>query len=393
MTSLISARRAAEDFARVVDGAQQDVADRYADLTATVELLRRQETPAARPEFVSDLRAQLMAAADTLLVRADDGARSEAAQVVTFRPGRHQRRLAAAAAAFVIVGGTAGVAAAAESALPGDPLYPIKRGIESAQVSLNTSDAAKGHDLVDQANTRLDEVDGLVRGGDSASQITHTLASFKRSVASGSDLLFVAYQRDADGSDLARLRGTFADQGTRLQDLARRAPAATQSDFRAAGALLADLDQQARVLCGNCGPDNGATDFTNLSSAPALESLLSEPADVAVAQQQKELTQSLADKAAEIAANTPKVTTGTAGGVDSSTTRDGSGEVLPGVSVPALPTQGGGAVTTTVTGVTGTVEGLLDTVGSATGLTPVTDTVNGTLDAVTQLLLGQQAGQ
>ena len=55
MTSLISARRAAEDFARVVDGSQQDVADRYADLTATVDLLRRQEMPAARPEFVADL--------------------------------------------------------------------------------------------------------------------------------------------------------------------------------------------------------------------------------------------------------------------------------------------------------------------------------------------------
>ncbi len=44
MTPLISARRAAEDFARVVDGTRQDVADRYADLTATVDLLARART-------------------------------------------------------------------------------------------------------------------------------------------------------------------------------------------------------------------------------------------------------------------------------------------------------------------------------------------------------------
>ena len=193
MTSLISARRAAEDFARVVDGTQQDVADRYADLTATVDLLRRQESPAARPEFVADLRTQLMSAADTLLVPVDDRESGfDTGTVVPLRPGRHPRRLAVAAAAFVVVGGTAGVAAAAEGSLPGDPLYPIKRGIESAQVSLNTSDAAKGRDLIGQANTRLDEVDGLVGAGDSTSQISHTLASFKRSESDGADLLFVA---------------------------------------------------------------------------------------------------------------------------------------------------------------------------------------------------------
>jgi hypothetical protein len=379
MTPLISARRAAEDFARVVDGSDQDAAARYADLTATVDLLRRQDVPAARPEFVADLRTRLMAAADTLLVPAE---RESATVVPLRRPGRHQRRLGVAAAALVIVGGSAGVAAAAESALPGDPLYPIKRGIESAQVSLNSSDTAKGHDLVNQASTRLDEIDGLMSDGDATSQITHTLASFKRSVARGSDLLFVAHQRD--GSDLAGLRSTFLEQSAQLKSLAQQAPPTTQPDFDSAAALVADLDQQARVLCGNCGPDTGAVDFTNLSSAPALQSLLTQPAAAAAADHAKSQTKTLAEKAAEIAANTPKPTPGT---VDDSTTRDGSD--TPGVSVPTLPTQDG-SLKTTVTTVTGGVEGLLDTVGESTGgiLTPVTDTVNNTLDALTELLLG-----
>jgi hypothetical protein len=381
MTPLISARRAAEDFARVVDGSQTDVADRYAELTATVDLLRRQDSPVARPDFVADLRSQLMAAADTLLVPAEP----ELASVITIRPGRHQRRLAAAAAAFVVVGGTAGVAAAAENALPGDPLYPIKRGIESAQISLNSSDAAKGHDLISQAGTRLDEIDALMGNGDATSQITHTLASYQRTAANGADLLFVAYQRNGNVDDLASLRTALVDQSAQLTSLAAQAPPTTQPGFRSASSLLADLDQQARVLCGNCGPDTGATDFTNLSSAPALQSLLSQPAKAAAAAEAKAQTKSLADKAAEIAANTPKPDPAT---LDGATTRDGSGTVA-GVTVPQLPTQDG-SLKTTVTTVTGGVEGLLDTVGTSTGgiLTPVTDTVNDTLDALTTLLLG-----
>jgi hypothetical protein len=390
MTSLISARRAAEDFARVVDGSQQDVADRYADLTATVDLLRRQEDPAARPEFVADLRAQLMTAADTLLVPVDERPTSrETGTVVPLR--RHQRRLAAAAAAFVVVGGTAGVAAAAEGSLPGDPLYPIKRGIESAQVSLNTSDVARGQDLIAQANTRLAEIEGLVGQGDRTTQISDTLGSFQRSLASGADLLFVAYQRDPGSSDLGRLRDTFSQQHERLTQLADQAPATTQPDFRSATDLLAGLEQQARVLCANCGGAGGLT----FSSSPALEQLINQPADAAAAQRQDELTRSLADKATQIASQTPKSSTPTG-----SVATAGTGQVLPpGVNVSTAPSSSG-SLSGTVSSTTEAVTGLVDSVGSATGITPLTDTVTGTLtgtvdtvtgtvDSVTGLLDGQ----
>ncbi|HEX2894169.1 MAG TPA: DUF5667 domain-containing protein [Marmoricola sp.] len=384
MTSLIAARRAAEEFARVLDGSQTDVADRYADLTATVDLLRHQDPPSARPEFVADLRAQLMTAADTLLVPTD----SEPAPVVPLRPARpHRRRLAAAAAAIVVVGGTAGVAAAAENALPGDPLYPIKRGIESAQVSLNTSDAARGRDLVDQASSRLDEIHGLVGSGDNSSRIADTLASFKRSEANGADLLFVAYQRGGSADDLAALRTTLSSQSKRLDALAGQAPAELRPDFADARAFLGDLDQQARVLCANCGPDNGTGDFTGLSSSPAMQTLITQSASAAVAEQRRSEAQALAAKAAEIAAKTPMPATPSTTQVATT----GSGSVLPGVpiQVPATPTQDT-TLKGTVTTVTGGVQGLLTTVDSTTGglLTPVTTTVNNTLDAVTNILVG-----
>jgi hypothetical protein len=388
MSPLISARRAAEDFARVVDGTQIDDAERFVDLTATVDLLRAQEIPVARTEFVADLRSRLMVAAETLLspTAAPAGAtQPRPSNVITLSPAarRHNRRLTVAAAAFVVVGGTAGVAAAAEHALPGDPLYPIKRGIESAQVSFKTSDSAKGHDLISQASTRLDEIDGLMGADNSSAQITRTLSSFEHSATSGADLLFVSYQRDGDVEDLAALRGTFSDQLAQLKELAAQAPASAQPEFDAATALLADLDQQARVLCGNCGPDTGVADFTNLTSAPALSSLLTQPAAAAAAEAEKSQTEALADKADDIAKSTPTQTPTQA---PDSSTRGG----LPPVQTPSLPTSDG-SLKTTVGTVTGGVKDLLDGVSSSTGgvLTPVTDTVDQTLDSLTGLLLGQ----
>src|SRR3954447_26032304 len=382
MTSLTSARRAAEDFARVVDGTQADAADRFADLTACVDLLRNHDVPAPRAEFVADLRAQLMAAADTLMVPAEPGL----APVIplTAAPRRRERRLATLAAAVVIVGGSAGVAAAAENSLPGDPLYPVKRGIESAQVSLNSSDAARGQDLIAQAGTRLDEIDGLIGHGDSTAEITHTLASYQRTAADGADLLFLAYQRGGSPDDLAGLREALASQHAQLADLAGQAPPTAQPDFADASALLAGLDQQARVLC-NCGP--GSSDVTTVSSAPALQSLLTRPADLAAADLLKQQNESLAGKANEIAANTPKTPTPSAGTGTTTTTR---GTSTGGISVPSLPTGDTSAVKGSVTTVTGGVKGLLDSVSTSTGgiVDPVTSTVDNALDSVTGLLLG-----
>ena len=71
MTSLFPSQRAAEDFDSVVEGlAPPAVADRYADLFATVETLRTQPEVLPRAEFASDLRSRLMTEAATELVPA-----------------------------------------------------------------------------------------------------------------------------------------------------------------------------------------------------------------------------------------------------------------------------------------------------------------------------------
>ncbi|MGO4256511.1 DUF5667 domain-containing protein [Marmoricola sp. RAF53] len=373
MTPLSPARRAAEEFASVVDGTRGDVADRYADLLTFVDVLRAQEMPAPRPDFVANLRTRLLDAADTHLVPADAPA---LAPVVPLHDAakRRQRRISVAAAAFVIVGGTAGVAAAAESALPGDPLYPLKRGIESAQASFSSSDSGKGQDLLRQASTRLDEVDHLIADDKQSDKVAPTLNSFKESATNGADLIFMAYQRDGDPEDITRLRTILGAQLLQLDKLAPQA-GASKGDIDAARGLVRDLDQQARVLC-NCGPD-----ALSLSSAPALSSLLALPADAASSfAGQADADSDLASKANQIAKNTPQgtKTTGPSAGPSPTGTPSPNGKPSADPSQVTKPVQG------VVGGLTAGVSSLLDEVGNATGgaLSPVTDVLSDTLNTL-----------
>ena len=379
MIRLSPARRAAEEFASVVDGPRGAVADRYADLLSTVDVLREQEIPAPRADFVADLRMRLMDAADTLLLPA--GAELAPVLPLTAPSNRRQRRISLAAAAFVMIGGTAGIAAAAENSLPGDALYPLKRGIESAKVSLNSSDSGKGQDLLRQASTRLDEVDGLISSDSSASEITHTLSSFERSATDGADLLFVSYQRTGDAADITRLRAMLGSQMSTLDQLSDKAPKGSAPAFDSARSLLSDLDQQARVLCGSCGPAGGNR-YVAVSSAQSLDSLLSGP--IVQAQQaaaEAARNNALAHKADEAAKDAKN--SGTTKPGDTSQTPTVGGTTDPPVDVPDTsdPTQTvGGALS----GLTSGVDALLGEVDAATGgaTKPLTDTLDSTLSGL-----------
>ena len=255
MTSLFQARRSAEEFAAAVDGAAEIRAPHSPELTSLLQLvttMRDQQPVAPRPEFASDLRSRLMLEAETAL-------KPETANLVlpTRQRGRRERRLVAAASAFVLIGGTTTMAAAAQGSLPGDALYPVKRGIERAEAGLSTSNAGKGKDLLHQANDRLTEVRGLVEADtvQGEPRVPATLAAFSDSANHGSRLMFESFRESGDPQSIVDVRSFTTHGITQLEALADTVPADAQDELAAAAILLHDIDREAASLCGTCAAD------------------------------------------------------------------------------------------------------------------------------------------
>ena len=161
MSPVFSARKRADEFDTLVEAAAsgRSVDDaRFGDLLELVGTLREAPHVEARPEFVADLRERLMTAAATELSPVTPAAASthERLTVAPRRTAR-ERRLAVAVGGLAIVGASTSMAMAAQSALPGDVLYPLKRAMENAHTGVSVGDSSKGttllaHTLLDLAN-------------------------------------------------------------------------------------------------------------------------------------------------------------------------------------------------------------------------------------------------
>ena len=401
-------QRAAEEFDSVLGGrATEDVAERYAELVATVQVLSDQPLVTPRAEFAAELRSRLMLAAEADLVPAPP--------VVRRAPTRSQRnrRLGTAAAALVIVGGTAGMAAAASGALPGQSLYPIKRGIEQVTTAAHIGDAAKGSALLGQASQRLDEVDGLMSAGSpDADLVSSTLDSFNDQANAGADKLFKAYQTDADSADIATVRDFTASEMSQLEAMASTADPSTLGSLRDAADTVAEIDQQATTLCASCGGSGtltpppvlasgaGAATVKNLIARPVTQAsadiALATAAQQAAAQQKIDGLKEAAEGAAsKLAQGGSTSSSGSSAATDPVTsTLDAAGKLVPSVTTStgtAVKNLVGG-LTTTVTGggggSSGAAGGVVSGAGTAVGNTVdgVTGAVNGTVDGLTGTL-------
>src|SRR5512136_1701732 len=121
------------------------------ETAASLPRLRMEPSEAAKMQS----RQKFMAQADLLR-------RTTPRKTMGFLP-----RLATGFVAAMLVAGVlgTGAVAASGSALPGDPLYGLKRTVENAQLNLNGSAAAR-ESLSDQfAQRRRDEVNQLLSAG------------------------------------------------------------------------------------------------------------------------------------------------------------------------------------------------------------------------------------
>jgi hypothetical protein len=275
MSPVFAARRRAEEFQAIVEGTStdRDSDARLAEFLELVDGLRATAPITARPEFVAELREQLLDEARTA-ARTGQGAEVAARLTVvrTQSARRRERRLAAAIGAVAIVGAGTGMAMAAQSALPGEPLYPLKRAIENAQTGVQVNEDAKGKTLLENASGRLEEVDQLSRESDDAQTISETLQTFTDQASEASDLLLADYAETGKADSVERLRHFAVDSMRTLTDLESLVPEDARASLIQAAQTLTQIDQEALLACPSCGPDavTQIPPFTNV----ALEKLL-----------------------------------------------------------------------------------------------------------------------
>jgi hypothetical protein len=306
MTAVFATRRRAEEFATLVESRSAgDPGDpRYDDLLQLVGTLRQTSAASPRPEFVTDLRTRLMAAADTALVPAAAAPAPSETERLTLparRPAR-ERRLAAAVGGLALVGATTSMAVASQDALPGDLLYPVKRAIENVQTGIQLGQGDKGATLLANASGRLDEVDALSEdaGGADPVAIADTLDVFTEQASEASDLLLADYAESGDQASVSELRDFTAHSLDQLAALEPQVPDAALDELTRAARLLVDIDAAARQACPVCA-GSGITEIPRIFAPASARFTVPEASGAAqpVREEQRDTRKQRGDRTAD----------------------------------------------------------------------------------------------
>ncbi|MFJ4862370.1 DUF5667 domain-containing protein [Streptomyces sp. NPDC088748] len=218
------------DSAAEQSEAPAEPADHDRLLALASVLGERMPRPALDPEVKVVQRAQLIAAMEAMVLeeRAGGGAASDplvpeqrtgrgahrATPLRKLRPrSRWSKGIAAGGLTVgVAAGAFSGVAAASSDALPGDHLYPVKRGMEDLKLGMADDDADRGELYLDQASSRLSEARRLMERGrlgdldhESLGAIRRALAGVKHDAEAGHRLLQAAYERDGSLGPIQKL--------------------------------------------------------------------------------------------------------------------------------------------------------------------------------------------
>ncbi len=257
MNPLFSSRKRADEFDLLLSRTSADAlagdatSERYADLLQVVSTMREVPAPTPRPDFAADLRSRLMIAAESALAP-DTSEQSAARRAPAVRRSPRERRIVAAVGGFAIVSATASMAVAAQSALPGDTLYPLKRAIENAQAGVQRDADDRGTTLLGNATGRLDEVDALSRSGDDPQTISVTLQDFVLQATEASELLLDDYASTGHASSIEELRSFTAASMGALTTLRNVIPEDARASLIEATQVINAIDVQAQSLCPAC---------------------------------------------------------------------------------------------------------------------------------------------
>jgi hypothetical protein len=246
----VSAHRRADAFAQTLENQslQETAAEQLPDPDGLMSLangLGALPRPELDPEVKVVQRAQLVAAMEALFA---EGGTTAGPQVPEQRTGRGAHRATAlrklrprsrwskglAAGGLTVgvaAGAFSGVAAASSSALPGDSLYGLKRGMEDLKLGMADSNADRGEIYLDQASTRLQEARRLMerdRAGtldhEQLGEVRRALTGMKHDATEGHRLLHEAYTRNGALGPIQTLSSFAQSHRDSWSQLQRRLP-------------------------------------------------------------------------------------------------------------------------------------------------------------------------
>jgi Domain of unknown function (DUF5667) len=157
-----------------------------------------------------------------------------------FGASGRSRRLALQLALVVVmlaclVMGGSGIAYAAQGSLPGDQLYPVKLGLEQAELAVTLSDAQDVRLHTQFSQRRLAEIEALINDS-RFNEIEQAVTNYQNHVNQASSLLTqLASQNPQVAKELAvELEQTFARQAILLNRLAANVPADVRPELQRA---------------------------------------------------------------------------------------------------------------------------------------------------------------
>lgn len=246
--------------------------DNDSRLLKLIGLLR--PTPPRDPQVVEQSRLKYQAEVDTLIGTGELSFRKkksyqfqskEKINMSTFKPRFALTTLFVLAAIFLFLfGGTGLTVFAAQSALPGDALYPVKTGLEQTRLSLTSQDDQIAQIHLSLAQKRLDEIEKLIREG-RYDQVGKTAAEFERQI----QLVVEAIKRLSENDP------------ARAAELATSLMTEISSYTKALTGMLANLPESVKLevekaiagstSAGLWGDDTEQVEFTGTISSQAAE--------------------------------------------------------------------------------------------------------------------------
>ena len=216
-------RETTEQLDALLDGRLTEVPDELASLVAVADELRAELATIELDPAVAEQHL------NRLYRRGRSGTRA----------ARHQRvdrmwRRRVVSVGFAAILLLVPASFASGHALPGDPLYPLKRSIERVRLAAAMSPDASAQEKAHLADIRLEELQGLLQAGQFG-EVPQALVALQQAVLQAQQAVLDARARGADSTEIAALESRLAGLERRKAEAIERAlkglPEATRNSI------------------------------------------------------------------------------------------------------------------------------------------------------------------